>query len=180
YRTGAVVEKTFRADEKVGRATIDKREMQYLYREGSDYVFVDTESYDLMFVAANALGESVKYLTEGNSAILPMWEGEVLGVDLPAAPDAYAEQLLRGVEAHQPELDGLLREYSEHWAVERMPAVDRAVLRLGCFELAHEPEVPTAVVISEAVELATQYSTENSGRFVNGLLARVAEQVRPP
>jgi N utilization substance protein B len=100
--------------------------------------------------------------------------------DLPAAPDAYAEQLLRGVEAYEPELDGLLREYSEHWAVERMPAVDRAVLRLGCFELAHEPGVPTAVVISEAVELAKQYSTENSGRFVNGLLARIAEQVRAP
>jgi len=100
--------------------------------------------------------------------------------DLPAAPDAYAEQLLRGVEAYEPELDGLLREYSEHWAVERMPAVDRAVLRLGCFELAHEPGVPTAVVISEAVELAKQYSTENSGRFVNGLLARIPEQVRAP
>ena len=82
--------------------------------------------------------------------------------DLPAAPDAYAEELLRGVEQHEPELDGLLREYSEHWAVERMPAVDRAVLRLGCFEL------------------AKQYSTENSGRFVNGLLARIAEQVRAP
>jgi N utilization substance protein B len=100
--------------------------------------------------------------------------------DLPAAPDAYAEELLRGVEQHEPELDGLLREYSQHWAVERMPAVDRAVLRLGCFELAHEPQVPTAVVISEAVELAKQYSTENSGRFVNGLLARIAEQVRAP
>jgi N utilization substance protein B len=100
--------------------------------------------------------------------------------DLPAAPDDYAVELLRGVEEHEGELDGLLREYSEHWAVERMPAVDRAVLRLGCYELAHEPEVPTAVVISEAVELAKQYSTENSGRFVNGLLARIAERVRAP
>lgn len=97
---------------------------------------------------------------------------------LPATPDSYAVELLRGVESHGPEIDGLLREYSEHWAVERMPAVDRAVLRLGCFELTHEPQVPTAVVISEAVELAKQYSTENSGRFVNGLLARIAEQVR--
>ena len=97
---------------------------------------------------------------------------------LPADPDAYAIELLRGVEDHAAELDGLLREYSEHWAVERMPALDRAVLRLGCFELTHEPDVPTAVVISEAVELAKQYSTENSGRFVNGLLARIAEQVR--
>ena len=97
---------------------------------------------------------------------------------LPADPDSYAMELVRGVETHGDELDGLLREYSEHWAVERMPALDRAVLRLGCFELAHEPDVPTAVVISEAVELAKQYSTENSGRFVNGLLARIAEQVR--
>ena len=99
---------------------------------------------------------------------------------LPAAPDDYAMELVRGVETHGDELDGLLREYSEHWAVERMPALDRAVLRLGCFELTHEPDVPTAVVISEAVELAKQYSTENSGRFVNGLLARIAEQVRMP
>ncbi len=97
---------------------------------------------------------------------------------LPADPDSYAMELVRGVETHGAELDGLLREYSEHWAVERMPALDRAVLRLGCFELTHEPDVPTAVVISEAVELAKQYSTENSGRFVNGLLARIAEQVR--
>ena len=97
---------------------------------------------------------------------------------LPAAPDAYAIELVRGVEDHAIELDGLLTEYSEHWAVDRMPALDRAVLRLGCFELTHEPDVPTAVVISEAVELAKQYSTENSGRFVNGLLARIAEQVR--
>lgn len=97
---------------------------------------------------------------------------------LPAAPDAYAMELVRGVETNTEEIDGLLREYSEHWAVERMPALDRAVLRLGCFELTHEPDVPTAVVISEAVELAKQYSTENSGRFVNGLLARIAEQVR--
>jgi transcription antitermination protein NusB len=100
--------------------------------------------------------------------------------DLPIEPDTYAVDLVRGVEEHQLELDELLREYSEHWAVERMPAVDRAVLRLGCYELAHEPEVPTAVVISEAVDLAKQYSTKDSGRFVNGLLAKIAEQVRAP
>src|SRR3954468_13699920 len=80
--------------------------------------------------------------------------------DLPAAPDAYAEELLRGVEQHEPELDGLLREYAEDWAVGRMRGCDRAVRRLGGFEPAHEPEVPTAVVVSEAVELAKQYATE--------------------
>ncbi len=100
--------------------------------------------------------------------------------ELPVAPDAYAQALLEGVAEHQDALDSLLGQFSEHWAVDRMPAVDRAVLRLGCYELAHEPDVPTAVVITEAVELAKEYSTKDSGRFVNGLLARIAQQVRAP
>jgi elongation factor P len=98
YRTGAVVEKTFRADEKVGRATIDKREMQYLYREGSDYVFMDNQSYDQMHVSTEALGESVKYLKEGDTAVLPMWEGEVLGVDLPAAVELLVTETEPGIQ----------------------------------------------------------------------------------
>ncbi len=59
-----------------------------------------------------------------------------------------------------------------------MPAIDRALLRIGIFELLHRPDVPKAVVIDEAVELAKQYSTEESGRFVNGMLARISEEVR--
>jgi N utilization substance protein B len=97
----------------------------------------------------------------------------------PAAPDEYAVQLVRGVEDHHDDVDALLRKFSEHWALERMPAVDRAVLRLGAFELGWERDLPTAVVISEAVELAKQYSTKDSGRFVNGLLSRIAEELRP-
>jgi N utilization substance protein B len=97
----------------------------------------------------------------------------------PAEPDAYAVELVRGVEAHHDDIDALLRKFSEHWALERMPAVDRAILRLGAFELGWAPEMPTAVVISEAVELAKQYSTKDSGRFVNGLLSRIAEELRP-
>jgi elongation factor P len=98
YRTGAVIEKTFRADEKVGRATIDKREMQYLYREGAAYVFMDNESYDQMHVPTDALGEAVKYLKEGDTAILPMWEGEVLGVDLPAAVELLVAETEPGIQ----------------------------------------------------------------------------------
>jgi transcription antitermination protein NusB len=97
----------------------------------------------------------------------------------PAPPDEYAVHLVRGVEAHSVDVDALLRKFSEHWALERMPTVDRAVLRVGAFELGWEPEMPTAVVISEAVELAKQYSTKDSGRFVNGLLSRIADEVRP-
>lgn len=97
---------------------------------------------------------------------------------LPVDPDPYAVQLVRGVESHHDEVDALVRKYSEHWALERMPAIDRALLRIGTYELAYVPEVPTAAVITEAVELAKQYSTKDSGRFVNALLSRIAEEVR--
>jgi transcription antitermination protein NusB len=98
--------------------------------------------------------------------------------DLPVAPDPYVDTLVRGVAEHRDELDAILRKYSEHWALERMPLVDRAVLRIGCYELAWQPQLPTGVVISEAVELAKQYSTKDSGRFVNGMLGRIAEDLR--
>ena len=83
------------------------------------------------------------------------------------------------LEVRDLDVDALLRKFSEHWALERMPAVDRAVLRLAAYELGWEPEIPSAVVISEAVELAKLYSTKDSGRFVNGLLSRIAEELRP-
>ena len=104
---------------------------------------------------------------------------EALLDEQPVPPDEYAAHLVRGVQSHHDDVDALLRKFSEHWALERMPAVDRAVLRLGAYELGWEPEMPTAVVISEAVELAKQYSTKDSGRFVNGLLSRIAEELRP-
>jgi N utilization substance protein B len=97
----------------------------------------------------------------------------------PAPPDDYAVRLVRGVETNHTQIDALLSKFSEHWALERMPAVDRAALRQATYELGWEPEMPTAVVISEAVELAKQYSTKDSGRFVNGLLSRIAEELRP-
>ena len=97
---------------------------------------------------------------------------------LPVPPDPYVATLVHGVAEHRDELDAILRKYSEHWALERMPLVDRAVLRIGCYELGWEPELPTGVVISEAVDLAKQYSTKDSGRFVNGMLGRIAEDLR--
>ncbi len=99
--------------------------------------------------------------------------------ELPVEPDEYARRLVSGVETHHDEIDALIRKYSEHWALERMPVIDRALLRLGTYELGWVPETPTAVVITEAVELAKEYSTKDSGRFVNGLLARITEDVRP-
>ena len=74
---------------------------------------------------------------------------------------------------------GFGKMFSEHWSLDRMPVVDRALLRLGTYELGWCPGVPTAVAITEAVELAKQYSTKDSGRFVNGLLSRIAAELRP-
>lgn len=105
---------------------------------------------------------------------------EDLLADLPVAPDAYAVALARGVEDHREDIDALIRKYADRWSLERMPVIDRNVLRMAVFELAHCPEIPVAVAISEAVELAKRYSTDDSGRFVNGMLGRIAEQVREP
>jgi N utilization substance protein B len=113
------------------------------------------------------------------------YESELRGVsatdllaDLPVDPDVYATALALGIDAHREEIDALIRKYSEHWTLERMPVIDRALLRMGIYELVYVSETPTPVVITEAVELAKEYSTADSGRFVNGLLARIAEEVR--
>lgn len=100
--------------------------------------------------------------------------------ELAAPPAELSTSLAVGVEAHQPELDDLISRFARDWTVDRMPALDRALLRIGAFELVHCPDVPTAVVLSEAVELAQQYSTEDSGRFINGVLAAMATDVRRP
>jgi N utilization substance protein B len=100
--------------------------------------------------------------------------------DLPTEPDPYALELARGVEEHRDEVDTLIRKFADRWSLERMPVVDRNVLRMAVFELAHRPDVPVGVVISEAVELAKRYSTDDSGRFVNGMLGRIAEFLREP
>lgn len=97
---------------------------------------------------------------------------------LPAAPDRFAGELVSGVGSRLVEIDALLIRFARNWSIDRMPALDRAILRIGVFELLARPDVPTAVVIDEAVELAKQYSTEESGKFVNGMLARIADEVR--
>ncbi len=98
---------------------------------------------------------------------------------LPVAPDPFARDLVCGVEATAEEADELIARFARGWALDRMPLLDRTILRMAVFELAHLPDVPTATVLDEAVELAKRFSTEESGRFVNGVLASVARQVRP-
>ncbi|HTW98256.1 MAG TPA: transcription antitermination factor NusB [Acidimicrobiales bacterium] len=96
---------------------------------------------------------------------------------LPAAPDPYARSLVAGVGGRAGEIDALVAGHASGWELTRMPVVDRQVLRLAAYELLAEPEVPAAVVIDEAVELAKEYSTEESGRYVNGVLAAIARRL---
>lgn len=94
------------------------------------------------------------------------------------APDDYAAALVRGVDEHRAELDELIGRLSRGWTVERMATLDLVVLRVACFELAHRPDVPTGAVLAEAVDLAGRYGTDDSARFVNGVLAAAAEELR--
>ena len=96
----------------------------------------------------------------------------------PVPPDEFAGDIVRGVGAHQLEVDELIRRFAKGWTLERMPVIDRTLLRMATYELGHRPDVPTAAIISEAVELAKRYSTDDSGRFVNGMLGRIAEELR--
>lgn len=94
-------------------------------------------------------------------------------------PDPFAVELVRGVGESLVSLDARIEGLARDWTVERMPWVDRNILRLAAYELLHHDEVPVAVVINEAVDLAKRFSTEEAGRFVNGVLSALAKQARP-
>ena len=93
-------------------------------------------------------------------------------------PDELTRRLVTGVESHRDRLDAAIAATARGWTLQRMPVIDLNVLRLGAFELAERPEVPVAVVIDEAVELAKRFSTDDSGRFVNGVLSALAGELR--
>lgn len=115
-----------------------------------------------------------------------LYEADAKGVtpdeviaEQPVPPDEFAIDIVHGVGVHQEQTDELIRRYAKGWTLERMPVIDRTLVRMAIYELAHRPDVPTAAIISEAVELAKRYSTDDSGRFVNGMLGRIAEELRP-
>jgi elongation factor P len=97
-RSGAVIERTYRADEKLEQAIIDKRDMQFLYRDGSDYVFMDTTSYDQLQVPPDALGEAPNYLKEGDAANVQMYNNEIVGVELPASVELTVTETEPGMQ----------------------------------------------------------------------------------
>ena len=119
---------------------------------------------------------ALELLYESEAKSLPV---EDVLASLPVTPDPYAVEIVTGVCERAAEIDELIARLAPGWPIERMAAVDRAVLRLGIHELSERPDVPTAVILDEAVELAKRYSTEESGRFVNGVLAAAARELRP-
>lgn len=126
-------------------------------------------------IRTDAREQSIMLLYEAEQrgmSPMELFEGRtVASVDL-------TRLLVGGVERLRAGIDARIEENARGWVLERMPALDRAVLRLAIFELMERGDVPTAVVIDEAVELAKRFSTDDSGRFVNGVLAAVARQVR--
>jgi len=117
---------------------------------------------DLLFEAAVRKADPVTLLAD-----------RVGSPDVPPVND-YTVTLVEGVTAHRTRIDELLTEHAEGWTLARMPAVDLAVLRLGMYELLWAADVPDAVAIDEAVQLAKSLSTDDSPRFVNGVLGRIA------
>ena len=119
---------------------------------------------------------------ESEGWVIPTEEEAVTLVPLDEEPSAdvleYARSLVTGVQAHHADIDSLITSYADKWAIERMPTVDRNLVRIALFELFWGDDVPVAVAINEAVDLAKAFSTEDSGRFVNGLLGRIVERER--
>ena len=108
-----------------------------------------------------------------DAPVLELLAERIAAADPPVSD--YAAELVRGVTEHAADIDSLLAANARGWTLDRMPAVDRNILRIGAFELLWNEAVPDGVAISEAVALASELSTDESGSFVNGLLARLLE-----
>jgi len=121
---------------------------------------------DLMY-GADVRGESINEALAAESS-------RALNDPARATSWAYAQQVVTGITEHGDEIDELIETYSQGWPLNRMPAVDRALVRIGLWEILYNDEVPAGVAISEAVESAKLLSTEDSAGFINGLLGRIA------
>jgi elongation factor P len=97
-RTGGQLDKTFRSDERVERAVVDKREMQFLYRDGGDYVFMDNGTYEQLHVGPAALGDATRYIVDGSTVVLQFYNDEIIGTDLPAAVELTVRQTEPGIQ----------------------------------------------------------------------------------
>jgi N utilization substance protein B len=122
--------------------------------------------------AARRLAVTIVYQADlgHRSPVEVLKERQALGERIPR----FTEELVRGIADRAGEIDPLIGDYTEGWSLGRLAAVDRAVLRVACFELLGRPDIPAAVAIDEAVAAAKELSTGDSGRFVNGVLGRIA------
>uniref|UniRef100_A0A832MLW0 Transcription antitermination protein NusB n=1 Tax=Eiseniibacteriota bacterium TaxID=2212470 RepID=A0A832MLW0_UNCEI len=122
----------------------------------------------------------VAYQADANGeAVLATWRAREAEEALSADGHALVDDVVRTLSRDLADVDARLREAAEHWPVERLAATDRAVLRVAVAELVARPGTPARVVLDEAVEIARTFGTEESGRFVNGVLDRVARALRP-
>jgi N utilization substance protein B len=114
----------------------------------------------------------------------PSTWGEAVVLPPPTAEEAelrqFAEPLIRGTLEHRPEIDALIQKYVQNWDFNRIAAVDRNILRLAIYEMFHREDIPPVVSINEAVDIAKRFSTEDSGKFVNGVLDRVKSDLMRP
>tara|TARA_Y100000782_G_scaffold109274_1_gene133916 strand:+ start:2379 stop:2807 length:429 start_codon:yes stop_codon:yes gene_type:complete len=120
------------------------------------------------------------------SALAILYAAESRGEELlevlatqPVPPDGYVIEIVEGLAGVLVEVDDIIGRFAEGWRTDRMPAVDRALLRMAVYELGYRPDVPTSAVLAEVVELAGDYSTERSARFVNGVVSGIADELRP-
>jgi transcription antitermination protein NusB len=119
-------------------------------------------------------------------AVIVLYQQDLLSLDAEGAlartddpkPYVYAAGLVRGVGQHRPEIDDLLGTHVEGWSLQRLGVLERAILRLAAYELIWEPEIPSAVVIDEAVESAKRFCSDEAGALVNGVLGSLASAVR--
>lgn len=93
-------------------------------------------------------------------------------------PSEFSQRLVDGVNQHHEQIDKVIRAHTDNWTLERMPPVDRNIIRIGLYELMYEDDIPYSVSINEAVELAKIYGMEESSKFVNGILGRIATELR--
>ena len=117
----------------------------------------------------------MELLYEADAKSLPI--AQVIA-ELPLPPDSYAATVALGAGTVQPKADALITKFSRaDWSIERLPLIDRIVLRMAIYELSEQPDVPRAVVLDEYVELAKTFSTPDSGKFVNGMLTSIANEL---
>jgi len=132
-----------------------------------------TTRRDARRLAVDILFQADVTATDGRSV---MAEWDEAGEKIPP----FAGRLVEGVSENLPELDRVIGAHAEGWRVQRMAALDRTILRVACYELLYPGDVPVAVAIDEAVRAAKELSTEDSGRFVNGILGKVAAELGRP